>query len=223
MMETNVREAVLYLDPMKTVVKTELIREDGTRLVKHIPGDALANELQANIQVAPMRSGLLPPGCIALTAFQDGWDITLDCGFERCAVWYHKTEYPDFPLPRILLRCRVKGDWISSFALGIADTGSITPDTRMYRCPFPNVNGFHLCTGGNQFTGYDTLWKLRSLPCRVITLPFGDDYYTPGCTKLNLSARDLFEHLKDKAAAYYYSNVLIPMGKTVTDFIGGAL
>ncbi len=222
-METNVREAVLYLNPLKTVVKTELIREDGTRLVKHIPSDALASELKAHVHVAPMRSGLLPPGCIALTAFQDGWDITLDCGLDRCTVWYHNTEFPDFALPRILLRCRVKSDRLSSFALGIADTGIITPDTQMYRCPFPNVNGFHLCTGSNQFTGYDTLWKLRSLPGRVISLTFGDDYYKPGCTKLDLSARDLFEHLKDKASSYYYSDVLIPMGKTVTDFIGGAL
>lgn len=78
-MEANIREAVLYLDPLKTVVKTELICKDGTHLVKYIPGDALASELQANVHVAPMRSGLLPPGCIALTAFQDGWDITLDC------------------------------------------------------------------------------------------------------------------------------------------------
>lgn len=222
-METNVREAVLYLNPLKTVVKTELIREDGTRLVKHIPSDALASELQAHVHLAPVRSGLLPPGCIALTAFQDGWDITLDCGLDHCTVWYHNTEFPDFPLPRILLRCQVKGDRISGFALGIADTGIITLDTQMYRCPFPNVNGFHLCTGSNQFTGYDTLWKLRSLPSRVISLPFGDDYYKPDCTKLDLSARDLFEHLKDKTPAYYYSDVLIPMGKTVTDFIGGAL
>ena len=93
----------------------------------------------------------------------------------------------------------------------------------MYRCPFPNVNGFHLCTGSNQFTGYDTLWKLRSLPGRGISLPVGDDHHKPDCTKLNLSARDLFEHLKDKEPAYYYSSVLIPIGKAVTDFIGGAL
>ena len=56
---------------------------------------------------------------------------------------------------------------------------------------------------------------------RVLSLPFGDDYYKPGCTRLELSARDLFEHLKDKEPSYYYSDVLIPKGKTLTDFIGG--
>ena len=151
-MDENIREAILYLDPLKATVKAELIRENGAHLVKYIPGDALTSELQAHVHVAPMHSGLLPPGCIALTAFQDGWDITLDCGLDHCTIWYHNTEFPDFPLPRILLRCRVKGDRISGFALGIADAGIITPDTQMYRCPFPNVNGFHLCTGSNQFT-----------------------------------------------------------------------
>lgn len=60
-METNVREAVLYLNPLKTVVKTELIREDGTRLVKHIPSDALASELQAHVHVGPCAAACSRP------------------------------------------------------------------------------------------------------------------------------------------------------------------
>ena len=107
-MDENIREAILYLDPLKATVKAELIRENGAHLVKYIPCDALASELQAHVHVAPMHSDLLPPGCIALTAFQDGWDITLDCGLDHCTIWYYNTEFPDFPLPRILLRCRVK-------------------------------------------------------------------------------------------------------------------
>ena len=30
-----------------------------------------------------------------------------------------------------------------------------------------------------------------------------------------------YEHLKDKDPSYYYSDVLIPNGKTLKDFIGG--
>ena len=41
-------------------------------------------------------------------------------------------------------------------------------------------------------------------------------------TRLNLGARELFEHLKDKIPAYYYENVLISSGKTLSDFLGGA-
>ena len=40
--------------------------------------------------------------------------------------------------------------------------------------------------------------------------------------ELKLGARELFEHLKDKTPAYYYENVLIASGKTLSDFLGGA-
>ena len=124
-------------------------------------------------------------------------------------------------LKKLLLRCRMKNGVLNGFHLAVAEIGSLTPDTKLYQCPFPNVSGFSLCVGTNQFTGYDTLWKLRGLMHRVLSLPFGDDYYKPGCTRLELSARDLIEHLKDKEPSYYYSDVLIPNGKTLTDFIGG--
>ena len=221
MMDENTREAVLYLDPLKSVVKTELIRTDGTRLVKYIHGDTLVSALQAHVHAAPMRSGLLPPGCVALTAFQDGWDVTLETVTDRCTVYYHKTAYPDFPLPRLLLQCKMKHGVLNGFQMAVADAGALMPESRLYRFPFPNVSGFSLCVGANQFTGYDTLWKLRGLMHRVLSLPFGDDYYKPDCTRLGLSARELFEHLKDKEPAYYYSDVLIPNGKTLADFIGG--
>ena len=105
--------------------------------------------------------------------------------------------------------------------MAVADEGALSPESRLYRCPFPNVRDFSLCVGSNPFTGYDTLWKLRGLMHRVLSLPFGDDYYQPDSTKLKLPARELFEHLKDKAPSYYYSDVLLLMGKTVTDFIRG--
>ena len=110
---------------------------------------------------------------------------------------------------------------LNGFQMAVADAGALMPESRLYRFPFPNVSGFSLCVGTNQFTSYDTLWKLRGLMHRVLSLPFGDDYYQPDCTKLGLSARDLFEHLKDKEPSYYYSDVLIPTSKTISDFIGG--
>lgn len=33
--------------------------------------------------------------------------------------------------------------------------------------------------------------------------------------------RELLEHLKDKDPAYYYTDVLIPSGKTIKDFMMG--
>ena len=106
--------------------------------------------------------------------------------------------------------------------LPVADQGELTPETALFKCPFPNVNGFSLCVGSNVFTGYDTPRKLRTLLHRVMAVPFGDDYYRTEQTRLNLGARELFEHLKDKTPAYYYENVLIASGKTLSDFLGGA-
>ena len=108
MMDHDIREAVLHLDPLRSVVKTELIRKDGTHEVKHIPGDALADELKAHTHIAPMHTGLLPPGVAMLTAYPDVWDVTLENVTDRCTVYYHKTAYPDFTLPHLLLRCKAK-------------------------------------------------------------------------------------------------------------------
>ena len=168
MMAGSIRKAVLLLDPLKSAVKTELIREDGTREVRHIPGDALLSGLEAHTQMAPVRSGLLPPGVVSLTAYPDGWDVTLQNVTDRCTVWYHKTVYPDFPLPRLLLRCRMKGGMLNGFQMAVCDAGSLSPETKLYRFPFPNVNGFSLCVGTNQFTGYDTLWTLRDVYKRQV-------------------------------------------------------
>lgn len=53
------------------------------------------------------------------------------------------------------------------------------------------------------------------------TIPNGDHSFNALNNKLNLQYRDLLEHLKDKDPSYYYSDVLIPNGKTLKDFIGG--
>ena len=122
-MEHDIREAVLHLDPLRSVVKTELIQRDGTCVVKHIPGDALVDELKAHTKMAPVQSGLLPPGIVALTAYQDSWDVTLETVTDRCTVYYHKTVYPDFPLPHLLLRCKVKNGKLNGFQMAVADAG----------------------------------------------------------------------------------------------------
>ena len=46
--------------------------------------------------------------------------------------------------------------------------------------------------------------------------------YSESNNKLGLGYRELMEHLKDKDPAYYYSDILIPNGKTLRDFINAA-
>lgn len=219
-MNQAIREAVLHLDPLKTTVLTELIRLDGTRHVKTISSDDLAREMSKQIRSAPLQSGLLPENVIALTAHKEHWSVTLSSLSDCDTVYYHDTAFVDFPLPRILLKCDITREGrVKNFKLAVTEAGALLPDAKLYVCPFPNVNGFYLCVGNNVFDGYDSIWKMRGLVHRVLSIPFSDDYYSPERTKLNLSARDLFCHLQDKEPSYYYSNVLIPNGKKLSDFL----
>ena len=214
-------EAILHFDPLRTQIKTEIIDQNDIHRVKYIESDEIMRMIQQHSYAPPMRSGLLPPNCIALTVHREQWNVTLASDFDRCEVSYYKTRYEDFPVPRILLSCTISGNRLHDFRLAIADQGELTPQTPLFRCPFPNVRDFALCVGSNVFTGYDSIGKLRTLLHRVMAVPFGDDYYRPEQTRLNLSARELFEYLKDKTPDYYYSHVLIPSGKTLSDFRGG--
>lgn len=218
-----IREAILHFDPLQTQVKTEIIDQNGLHRVKFIENDELMHAIRQNSYAPPQHSGLLPPNCIALTEHKEQWTVTLASDFDHCEVSYYNTRYDDFPVPRILLSCTLHGDRLQNFRLAIADQGELTPQTALFKCPFPNVNDFSLCVGSNVIAGYDSIWKLRTLLHRIMAVPFGDDYYRAEQTRLNLSARELFEHLKDKTPDYYYSHVLIPSGKTLSDFIGGKL
>lgn len=217
-----IREAILHFDPLQTQVKTECIDQNGLRSVKFIENEDLMQAIRQHTYAPPLHSGLLPPNCIALTEHKEQWTVTLASDFDYCEVSYHNTQYENFPVPRILLSCTLHGDRLQNFRLAIADQGELTPQTVLYKSPFPNVNDFSLCVGSNAFTGYDSIRKLRTLLHRVMAVPFGDDYYRTEQTRLNLGARELFEHLKDKTPAYYYENVLISSGKTLSDFLGGA-
>ena len=220
---TLIQEMILHLIPLNPHIKAEIIEEDARRNIKYIQSDDLVRTMWTNAHPSPLHSGLLPSNCIALTAKKEQWTATLVSDFDYCTVSYHNTKYEHFPVPRILLTCQMgdKGK-LSVSRLAIAEQGILKPDTRLFICPFPNVNDFSLCTGSNLFTGYDSLWKLRTLVHRVMALPFGDDYYDSKHTRLRLSARELFDHLKDKTPDYYYGHVLLPSDKTLSDFLGGA-
>lgn len=213
-------ELVLHFDPLNPLVKAEMIDKSGATHVKCVTPDKLVSELKNHSTVAPMPTGLLPPNCVALTAYPDGWDVILVCDFDRCDVTYHKTVYADFPLPHMAIRCHINTSGVlSKFQLAVLKPGQLAPDLPLYVCPFPNVMNFQLCTGTNSFTGYDMLLKMQGVPYRVLSIPFADDWYKPEDSRLGLSARDLFTHLQDKTPEYYYSDVLIPSGKTLSDFM----
>lgn len=61
--------------------------------------------------------------------------------------------------------------------------------------------------------------QLRGIMHLIMSMPNNNDHYSPNNSKLGLEYRHLLETLKDKSPDFYYSDVLIPSGKTLNDFI----
>lgn len=212
---------VLEIDPVATDILVKSAKEDGSISTKRISFDALVDCVKNSLKTGLTRSGLLPDGCISSDVGEDGWRSVSIVHPERYAdITYQTTVYPHFPLPRLVFRFGLHmGLRVQSCHMGVVPEGRLTPDTPMYHYPFSNVNGFHLCTGGNVLPGCKSLHTLSSLPYAILEMPNNDDHFSSTHNKLRLQHRDLLEHLKDKDPSYYYSDVLIPNGKTLKDFI----
>ena len=63
--------------------------------------------------------------------------------------------------------------------------------------------------------------NLASLPYDIMAMPNNNDHFNHSLNKPGLEMRDLLELLKDKEPAFYYSDVLIPSGRVLNDFIEG--
>lgn len=125
-------------------------------------------------------------------------------------------------------------DWSSRSMLtqrvGSADAGWVLlrtksrrwkPRCTAIRFPTSAVHRGDICIGANALPKYKTPHALASLPTFLLSIPNGDHSFNALNNKLGMQYRDLLEHLKDKDPSYYYSDVLIPNGKTLKDFIGG--
>ena len=91
----------------------------------------------------------------------------------------------------------------------------------MFYYPFSNVcvtNG-RLCVGSNILPKVSSQHGLSSLPRFLLELPNNDDWFDSTYNKPGYSMRQLLEHLKDKTPGYYESDILIPDGRTLADFI----
>ena len=53
----------------------------------------------------------------------------------------------------------------------------------------------------------------------MLGLPDNDDMFYSAHNKKGLDHKALLEHLKDKNPAYYYTDILVPNGRTLSDFI----
>ena len=176
-----------------------------------------------SVEVTDVQTGILPEGCVSYRESRDGNKfVVLELGSERMDLKYEKTVYPDFPVPRLLYGFFLsKENKIQRVHVAVADMGTLRENTKLYKYPFSNVAGFSLCIGQNSMPKVKSLRQLGSIPHYIFSMPDNNDRYSPDRTRLGLEYRTLLETLKDKTWEYYYTDVLIPNGKTLADFIQG--
>ncbi len=213
-------EVIIHIKEDKSV-RLEL-RENGTVRTKMITPETLFACIKGSIIKEPISTGLLPPNIICVKADETGMRYAVvEHLYDKADITYFKTEYKDFPLPRLLFGFRIEpGGRISAVNMGVPALGKLTPETPMYYYPFSNVAKFSLCTGSNTLPNIKTLQSLYHLPEFILSWPDNDDRYSSQYNKMRMERRDLMEHLRDKDRQYYYDSVLVPMPKTtLKDFL----
>ena len=219
----------------KDELRIRIIPEDGQILIetytdgivkcKEVQENAFLDCIKSSIRRNYVSSGLLPPNCLHIGIDSDGnkayclWYPRLYADTS-----YHETAYLNFPLPRLVFAFHVDTEGkIGECRMGVVADEKPTMETVMYCYPFSHVSGTRgaICIGANALPKYKTPHALASLPALLLSIPNGDHSFNALNNKLGLQYRDLLEHLKDKDPSYYYSDVLIPNGKTLKDFIGG--
>ena len=154
--------------------------ENGQKRTKVISVETLTDCISRSLAGVRLTTGLLPANALSVTMDSDNGRryAVLEFPDERATVTYMNTEYPDFPLPRLLFGFRIEDSGrISGINIGVPDLGKLTPDTRMFVYPFSNVSRFAMCTGANSLPHIQSLQQLANLPYYILSLPDNDDFY----------------------------------------------
>lgn len=187
---------------------------------KVITPDSLCQIVAKNVRVKAVRSGILPEDCVSFCEKDGESFVVVELGQDTIDLTYEKTTYEKFPVPRLLYGFTVDTNGkITNVYVTVAEKGTLRDDTKLYKYPFSNVNGFRMCTGDNALPEIKQLRQLSGIPCYLFSMPDNNDYYSPEQTKLNMEYRNLLEFLQDKDSDFYYTDVLIPSDKTLKDFI----
>lgn len=92
--------------------------------------------------------------------------------------------------------------------------------TPMFFYPFSNVHdNERVCTGNNILPRYKKLSAMKNFPRYLLGLPDNDDMFYSAHNQKGLDHKALLEHLKDKDPSYYYTDILVPNGRTLSDFV----
>ena len=220
--EKRIQDTVLRISPTRKTFIVEVHRPGGIVTYKEIsPMDVyLALNGSYYSQVA-LSSGFLPDNCLHVSISSTEKQFVLWNPELRADVTYQNVEYLNFPIPRLVFGIRMMDNGrVVECSIGVVADEKPTPETAMYHYPFSNVHpDGKVCTGNNVMPRYRKLSALKHFPRYLLGLPDNDDMFSSENNRLGLGHRELLEHLKEKDPSYYYSDVLVPSGKTLQEFI----
>ena len=197
-------------------------RKNGIKSCKCISLSDLLVCIKSSIrEIKPVYRAVLPKNALFYSCCPKtgSFSAAMEYPYNKADITYMNTEYRDFPLPKLVFGFKVAGKKIKKVYLGITGNGILRESSLMYTYPFSNVsNDFILCTGGNSLPEIKSPYSLSNMPDYILSLPDNDDYYNIRHNRLELGHRELMEHLADKSPEHYYSDILIPSGKTLSDF-----
>lgn len=199
-------------------------RKNGIKRIKNISINDLLVCIQSSLkEIKPTYNAVLPKNALFYSCCPEtgSFSAAMEYPYNKADITYMNTEYRDFPLPKLVFGFKVAGGKIKKVYLGITGNGILRESSLMYTYPFSNVSSdFVLCTGGNALPEIKSPYSLSNMPDYILSLPDNDDYFNIRNNRLQLNHRELMEHLADKTPEYYYSDILIPSGKTLADFYG---
>ena len=218
-------DTVIRISSVRGEIVVEQQKEGGVTARKNISPEALcACVLNSRYDDERHATGLLPEGCIAAVMEKQTVCYYIRCPELYADISYYGTEYPHFPLPRLVFGFRyMPGESkVSDCRVCVVKDERLTPDTPTYRYPFSNVgSGGHICMGDNALPIYKDPSRLHTLMGYILRLPNNDDQFSAVNNRLHAGYRDLLELLKDKTPGFYYSDILVEDGKTLKTFLNG--
>lgn len=216
------RDVILRLSPSRNTIVVEEQKRGGAVSYREIDPLELYYAINKSYTSNEfLDTGFLPDNCIQVSMSASERYYLLWNPELRADVIYNGTEYNNFPLPRLVFGLRMLDSGkVAECSMGVVADEKPTESTQMFRYPFSNVHpGGKVCTGNNVLPLYKKISAMKNFPRYLLGLPDNDDMFSAENNKLRLGHLELLEHLKDRDPAYYYSDILIPNGQTLGEFI----
>lgn len=215
-------DMILRISPESAAVVVEQ-EVKGVMSRKTIKADALADcFLSSRYDDESYATGLLPEGCIGVTMTPKFTYYFIRYPELRVDFSYFGTEYPNFPIPRLVFcfKYMPREKKVAESYICVTKDERLTLDTPLFRYPFSNVRSDKsICTGNNALPIYKDPARLHTLAAYLLRLPNNNDLYSQENNKLHAEFRDLLEQMKGKEPSLYYTDVLVESGETLKKFM----